>query len=229
MQLCEPSGTSLENKEFRVEDRDAATEEAADWVKAALDRSFPRPEPKLKVTVSVIVDKSAGHHKITVDPPDPLRQDRFWTFTDFGEKIGHPALHESKEAAEEAIVRALSDKANGPVRKILLHVDRPGYDIELISVRVGDPPVTKELHLLKEPAFTAIVDEIVGDDRGAEGLRAKLRAKGLRVGTREDLKAKEKKYEQSRKKDIGEGQRLLLLREARVDAFVRGSYEERAD
>ena len=129
-------------------------------------------------------------------------------------KTGHPRAEVAKEATREAIARS---------KKILLHVDRPGYDLQLIHLPADGQPQTVSLNRLEEPSLTIIVDSIAGNKSLAERLRSKLRDSGLAVGSPKELEAKRGAYIESKAPDLTPYQRLTKLREARADALVSGS------
>ena len=204
MGLDNPEGTNIDSTVIKNTDPDRLLDEAATWVKSTLDRHFPRAEQALKVTAVVVRDQPGGDPRIEVEPKDALREDRFWMFSGVT-KTGHPRAEVAKEATREAIARS---------KKILLHVDRPGYDLQLIQLPADGQPQTVSLNRLEEPSLTIIVDSIAGNESLAERLRSKLRDSGLAVGSPKELEAKRGAYIESKAPDLTPYQRLTKLREA---------------
>jgi hypothetical protein len=227
MRLTEPSGINLDSNEFKAGGSNDLIDQAAKWVKSTLDRRFPRNDEEIQVTAGVKLDRTGGNHEVHLEPRDKLRIDRFWVFTT-DLKEGHPNLLAAGEATKDVINHALAG-GSGNLSKLVLHMDRPGYDLGLIEVPIGQAPKTVTLRRLPEPALTVIVDSISSNEPLAERLRAKLRDLGVVVGTPDFYNAKRKAYERSLGKNLTDSQRLIHLREARIDAFVRGTYEERPE
>ena len=239
--LTTPSGLDLSDNPgvFEGDGLDAVTDQAAGWVVKMIADKFPRNEPELQVTAHVKIDPSGDEHQISLKPNDPLRQDRFWVFA--GDlKFGHIELGVAQEATRAAISAARSAAAaelrmkkelnvnehNIPVTRLLLHCDRPGYRTALFEVPVSGAEVKHTLTKLPDPWLTIIVKSITGDPLAAERLREKLRRPAMVVGGADMLSAKEKAYESSKAAGLLAHQRQALLLDARIDAFVEGSYSE---
>jgi hypothetical protein len=204
--LDKESGKTVGHKEFESTDINDLFKQSAVWVKSTLDQRFPRNDEYIQVTASV----DAGH--LVVKPADPLRQDRFWLFGSDTAKEGHFHPRDAKEAIEST------------AQTLLLHVDRPGYDLRLIQLAIKGQPQTVTISRLPEPSLTVIVDSLAGNEAIAEQFRAKLRDLNLVVGSPDIRVAKKRAYEESRKPGLSNDARLAHLRAARIDAFISGSY-----
>jgi hypothetical protein len=193
---------------------------AASWMSDTLKRRFPRSTEELTVTVGLV--RGASGYRVVVTPDDPLRKDRFWMFTHSGMKQGHPRVVQSSEA----IAEALGSAAAG-VAQVVVHMERPGYDLRAVDLRPGAPTQTVVLTRMPNPAYTVIVLSQPNVEQVAEQLRAKLREHGMTVGGADLQQVKREEYKRSLEPSQSEGNRLVHLRQARVDAFVTLTYEQR--
>ena len=221
--MVTPSRKPATTRTFTGDDSDVIAQEAAVWIGATLDELFPRADSSLIVKAAV----DPVSHTLNIIPADTYRRDHLWMFEmieDFAAppmKTGHPRIAEAREATREAIEKALV--AGDADRGILVHFDRPGYDLELREIPLDGSEVAVELKRREAPAWTVIVDEIKGNDVLAERLRAELSSLGVNVGTPQLFDELKSIYKESREPRLGPGQRLVKLRQSRVDALVTGA------
>ena len=213
MELTRRTGVMIQTKSFTVNDLAATSRIAADWVRATLRASFPASEESLTISVEL---QPSSSNPVLISPADPLREDRLWMFSQ-GSKIGHPRIIKAPEAEAEAV-----DNASKYGGSVVVHFDRPGYELGMAVLhRSGTQQVV--LKRLDPPALTIVVN-VEGHDLLGRRLRVDLSDRNLAVHDAAELASLVKPYEQSLVPYLSVGQRLNLLRQARVDVFVAGVY-----
>jgi hypothetical protein len=213
MQLTRPSGVVLANVTLPVADTASASKKAAAWVQSVLRAKFPTNEETLVVTV----DPSNADALSIVQPPDALRQDRFWMFAN-GAKAGHPLIPESPEEIRAAMTSALISS-----EPVVFHFDRPGYELGFIQLRSAQLRQVHTVNLRRrENALLTVVADMRGNDALQQRFRADLSGPAMQVHSASQLLALEKIYEDSKKYDLRPEQRLTLLRQSRVDVLIGG-------
>lgn len=221
MMLCDPTSVIADHT-FTGKDGEDVVHQAAIWVDAELKKRFHQADHKLNVQPSALLDKESNSYKLQLES-DPLRQDLFWVFGQEN-KVGHLKLENSADAVEKLINKTRSPGNDDRVTGLLLHVDRPGYDLELLAIPIGAAAESKTLKWLGRPP--TIVVGSVGNETVTLALRNRLESFGLIVGTSDTLKSNEKTYGRSLSPHLSAEMRLAFIREIRVNAFVDGAYTE---
>jgi hypothetical protein len=215
-----PAGTNVAAKNFEGPDREKVLEVAAEWLKEKLNEQFPPSNDELTVTATLSLDQKGRKHRVEVHSsadPDPLRQDRFWDFMQNGRarpgKMGHPLIESAREAIAAEIEELRVQKSKS---SLVLHTCRPGYDLALFELPVTGGSDTATL----KPMPLAVLIDI---EKEAAGRLAAMLADGrLEVFTQEHVEGKRDSYRKSTNEGLTNGQRLILLRQARVDVFITG-------
>lgn len=213
MQLTRPSGVVLTKATLSAADMASASKRAAAWIRSVLRTHFPTTEE----TLEVHVNPSSADALSIMQPRDPLRQDRFWMFSN-GAKTGHPRIPESPEAIRREMMNVLSSS-----EPVVFHFDRPGYELEFIQLRSAQ---LREVHTVtlrrRENALLSVMIDLGANEELNGRLFADLSGADIQVRRANQLAALEKSYEESKKYDIRPEQRLTLLRDARVDVLITG-------
>jgi hypothetical protein len=213
MALTQPSGQVLRSQTLEASGVAPLATAAADWVRAALSAEFPVTEPTLAIEFN------------PTNPTPTLRADpltvRFWMFGD-GLK-SHPDVHQSSEAIRKAVETAR--QRNAP---LVFHFERPGYDLEFLEVQSPQPPERLQVALRRRenPLFVVVVD--LDNDELRARLRASLSGQDIRVQEMSALAAFNRAYEESRTPGFSHEHRVTLLRQARIDAVVKGKFTSTA-
>ncbi len=219
MELDKRTGLRLGSESFQHSVPEQVVRDAANWVQATLDKSYPQAEEQLLVRAEIATG-SSGPPKLVVVPTHLEKHAFFWVFGE-GVKQGHFPLSKAREEIVAVIEMALTKSgANRPT--MLLHIDRPGYDLALMRLSSGNP--AKESMKKDEPPFTVIVD-VRGNDVVAEALRGELGKLGIAALAKSSLPEKITEYGNSMKPQLSDATRLAHLRRARINAFVSATYE----
>ena len=218
--ICRPSGTTIDARAFTGTNLSAMLRPAADWIEKTLTAKFvTKGRDEIAVDAKLRITAEGNYTiKITPEDDDPLVKPYFWLFSADSIKQSHTALSDAGEATSEAIER-LMKTGNADRSKILLHVSRPGYDLQLI--RLG---VNQQVESVSLKRAASGITLVVNDQRvpSLSELATELRVLGFRVLGGADYRKLTEQYDKALGPGLADGDRLALLRECRVDAFADG-------